>query len=250
MKSPARTRRPRVTEAEATPRRWTITIPRWYPATVNRLLRNRWQAARLKRDDRMMVAGYAMLAGIPKATGKRRVSIEVRVPNASRAPDPDNLLKSGLDAIVKAGLLIDDRAEWCELGTVSVAKGPHATTIVIEGLDEPEGGRAIVNARTQEKPLTLAELAERWGCTTETVLDRVRTRGVPFVWLGRGEPRLTEAGRKFLVFRRAAIEEWERANERVWPKADEPPVPSALPAAGWDGIDRLGGRRRRRSPGA
>lgn len=100
----------------------------------------------------------------------------------------------------------------------------------------------------KERPLSLAELAERWGCTTETVLDRVRSRGVPFVWLGLGEPKLTSAGRKFLVFRLAAIEEWERANERVWPAvgASGPVEPHPAPVRGWDGVSRLGGRGARK----
>ena len=95
---------------------------------------------------------------------------------------------------------------------------------------------------------TAADLAERWGCSSETVLDRVRTKGVPFVWLGPREPRLTEAGQKFIRFRPAAVEAWEARQECVWaPCRPEPEGAVQAPrapaiATGTDGKVRLGGR--------
>lgn len=100
---------------------------------------------------------------------------------------------------------------------------------------------------------TPADLAERWGCEVSTAMDRVRTKGVPFVWLGRGEARLAGAGQKFVRFRPEAVAAWEAAQEAVWMaveaarvregrgEADRPsPV---VVAPGWDGKRRLGGKR-------
>jgi hypothetical protein len=74
-----------------------------------------------------------------------------------------------------------------------------------------------------DKLLTIADLAVRWGCKPETAMDKVRDKGVPFVWLGRGEPRLKAAGQKFIRFRPEAIAAFERAQEHVWAE----PAPSA-----------------------
>jgi hypothetical protein len=68
--------------------------------------------------------------------------------------------------------------------------------------------------------ITAAQLAERWSCSIDVVYDRVRTKGVPFVWLGRGEPKLSQAGRKHMVFRFADIEDWEASQVHVWPSPD------------------------------
>lgn len=110
--------------------------------------------------------------------------------------------------------------------------------------------------------LTIADLAERWACSAGTVMDRVRDRGVPFVWLGReASPNLHARGQKAIRFRPEAIESWERSQERACdePKAVAPasrprprrgrdsgsreappavPMSPFLAAQGWDGIDR------------
>src|SRR5690349_16588440 len=104
---------------------WTITTHRiavegWRPALVNELVGVHWaKAAKFKRLDRQMIAVYAHKAGIPRATGRRRVSLEIAGPWRGRTPDPDNCWKSVLDACVAAGLLLDDTASKVEMGPVT-----------------------------------------------------------------------------------------------------------------------------------
>jgi Holliday junction resolvase RusA-like endonuclease len=112
-----------------------MVIPDWRPATLNELMSNRFRAARLKKADRKIIAGYARLAGTPKATGKRRVSVEVTRSGRMKEIDPDGIWKSLNDALVHAGLLVDDNSRLCELGTFTQPKGDRKSTrIILEDL--------------------------------------------------------------------------------------------------------------------
>lgn len=64
--------------------------------------------------------------------------------------------------------------------------------------------------------LTIDDLARAWNVTTPTAWEIVRTRGVPFVWLGAGEPDLTRRGRKPAYFLASAVAAWEQRQTRVW----------------------------------
>ena len=110
-----------------------ITIPRWHPATVNQLLRSVKGRIRLKKTDRELIGWYARCARITRATGRRRVSLEITLGPRQRASDPDAYWKSLLDALVQAGLLIDDTRQHVELGSVEFNRGPeHQTVILLE----------------------------------------------------------------------------------------------------------------------
>lgn len=71
--------------------------------------------------------------------------------------------------------------------------------------------------------LTIDDLAASWHCSTATAWEIVRTRGVPFVWLGPGEPDLARRGRKPVVFRGEDVAAWERGQTRVWEPGDTTP---------------------------
>jgi Holliday junction resolvase RusA-like endonuclease len=115
-----------------------LHVPGWRPATVNELLRSVAGRIRLKKSDREMVATYARLQGIPLATVKRRVSLCVTLGPRERGPDPDGLWKSLLDALVHAGLLLDDNCQGVELGAVEFVRGQaRATAVALEDLDFP-----------------------------------------------------------------------------------------------------------------
>lgn len=117
--------------------RWVLEIPRWRPATLNELTKrgNHWSAARLKKRDREMVAGYAAKLGLPPATTKRRVTmLQVRA-GKQRPIDDDNAWKSVLDALVQCRLLVDDKPEWLERMPLEQEKGPRKLTrITLEDL--------------------------------------------------------------------------------------------------------------------
>jgi hypothetical protein len=66
----------------------------------------------LKKADRQLVGGYALAQRIPRAAGRRRVSLVITLAPGRRAPDPDVVWKSLLDALTACGLLVDDSARW------------------------------------------------------------------------------------------------------------------------------------------
>lgn len=108
-----------------------ITIPNWRPMSDNVYCKGHWSIRyRKKKEDAEFVSAYATQSNIPKAETKRRVSVEVIV-SKGRTPDPTNILKSLMDALVSCKLLVDDNAEWSELGGVLVKKGADARTIII-----------------------------------------------------------------------------------------------------------------------
>ena len=114
-----------------------ITIPNWRPAALNTLMRSHWSTpGKLKKSDAAMIAGYALQAGIPKATGKRRVSLEITLTGRQRQVDPDSYQKSTLDGLVKCGQLLDDNAASVEWGCVWYSRiGEAGTTIILTDMD-------------------------------------------------------------------------------------------------------------------
>lgn len=121
---------------------WTIdtthrlVIDQWRPVFANELLKAHWgTAAKRKRIDRQMVQVHALRDGIPRATGRRRVRLTIAGP-WRRPPDPDAPLKSTLDALTAAGLLIDDSARWCQFDPPEFVRAPEfSTTIELTDLD-------------------------------------------------------------------------------------------------------------------
>src|SRR5208337_5025788 len=93
----------------------TLVIPNWTPSRLNELMRNRWRCAELKRQDTTFVIAYSRIQGIPKATGKRRVTLEITFGKGTRAGDPDAYNKSLLDALVNASLLVSDTCYGVEV---------------------------------------------------------------------------------------------------------------------------------------
>lgn len=108
----------------------TLIVDGWQPARLNDLLGHWSRRARLKRADRDVIAAYARLAGVPSARGRRRVSLLITLAPRQRAPDPDSLWKSTLDALVRCGLLLDDDRFGVELGPVTFDRGPARQTAI------------------------------------------------------------------------------------------------------------------------
>jgi hypothetical protein len=119
----------------------TLTIPNWRPVRLNVLLKaHHYTKTRLKRADAEMVALYALKLRIPEAKCRRRVDLHL-VPGAGQSEcDADAFWKSGLDALTRAGLLVDDRPKWCLHGKVtqgSRAKdGPPRTVFTLTDLED------------------------------------------------------------------------------------------------------------------
>ncbi len=114
----------------------TLTVPDWLPCPLNDLLRMHWaKRNRVLRIEAEFVAGYARLQHIPRARGKRRVSLRMVLQGQDKVRDADGCWKGILDHLVKARLLIDDSVEFVELGNVTFECGERrATAIVLEDI--------------------------------------------------------------------------------------------------------------------
>jgi hypothetical protein len=109
----------------------TLSLAGFRPPSLNRLLRMHWAARlRLGRQVKQLVGLERLAQGLPKAGGRRRVSVLVEVAGPGGLPDPDGTLKLLLDALVACGLLIDDSARWCECAPPAVRRGEATRTVV------------------------------------------------------------------------------------------------------------------------
>lgn len=113
---------------------WVIWMPGWIPVSLNRLLYRHWaSASRAKRAAMAAVVAACVDCRVPAATGRRRVSIVVGLPDRRHRPDVDNLPKAVLDGLTACGALVDDSDDWCEQTAVRIAYGvDKGTTITLE----------------------------------------------------------------------------------------------------------------------
>lgn len=129
----------------------TLTIPNWLPPRLNQVRGRHWYAeAKLKKEAIAFIVFYARLCGVPPARGRRRVSLRIVLGPRRRQPDRDAYDKMLLDALCRAGLLLDDSDRGL-VGRVDIQfrRGPNCeTTITIE---EAEAETPLPSA---EKSLT------------------------------------------------------------------------------------------------
>jgi hypothetical protein len=106
---------------------YSEAIPNYQPTPLNKLLSCHWaKRGRLKRSDYQIIGHY--LGHIPKATGKRRVTVTITLAPRQRAGDPDSYLKVLGDALVNAEILLDDNRQWVEWAPVEFVRGPGSQT--------------------------------------------------------------------------------------------------------------------------
>jgi len=107
----------------------TLTIEAWRPTSLNVSLRKHHHArAASLRKLADLIAVEAYRQTIPKAAGRRRVSLRVTLSGRQKPLDGDNAWKQLLDALTRCGLLVDDSAAWCELGPVAFERGDATRT--------------------------------------------------------------------------------------------------------------------------
>ena len=113
-------------------------IPHWHPTPLNRLFGSHWAtASRMKKADAAIIAIYCR--AIPKATGKRRLSVEIVLKPKQRRCDPDAYHKSLCDALVKAKCLVNDSSHYVELSPVQYERGTDrewGTKLTLENICE------------------------------------------------------------------------------------------------------------------
>ena len=137
-----------------------LRIDRWQPATVNKLINAHWATAgRLKRVDKNIISHYCQHNRIPKAQGPRQVSLTITLAPRQRAGDPDAYWKSILDALVHAGMLVDDNRQYVRIGPVTFERGAErATLIELVDLDpEPTEAELKRAAKKIERELGITE---------------------------------------------------------------------------------------------
>ena len=120
------------------PGRWVVTLLHYWPPTLNSLIGRDWTVVHgIKKRDKERVAGELAVAGVPVATGKRRVSLRIVLGPKQKAPDPDAFWKCLLDSLVACGRLTTDSRFGVELGPVSFERGKdRATILTLEDITE------------------------------------------------------------------------------------------------------------------
>ncbi len=111
---------------------WTMTVPQWTPALLNDVMGKHWQRAhKIKRKQAEMLAVYARLQDVPRATGKRKLSVTCYGWPTGRIPDQDAIWKLLLDSLVRAQLLTDDGPSGLEgAATVEFVRSEKKQTIL------------------------------------------------------------------------------------------------------------------------
>jgi Holliday junction resolvase RusA-like endonuclease len=117
---------------------WVVEIINYRPASDNESKKGVKAWHRAKKRDRQVVFDL-VCPFVPRATGRRRVALLVEKASRRGMVDGPNLNKSLNDALVQAGLLIDDSPDWAEIANpaVAIVKGlevPVRSTITIEDL--------------------------------------------------------------------------------------------------------------------
>lgn len=113
------------------PVRYVVTILHYHPVPLNALIGRSWQVVhRMKQFDAERIAGEMLVAGVPKATGKRRLTLRIVLGPRQRSPDPDAFWKVLLDSLVACGRLMDDNRQGVELMPVEVERGKAKATIL------------------------------------------------------------------------------------------------------------------------
>lgn len=110
----------------------TLTIPDWTPPTSNQWYGKSWRVRyKLGQDAKSFVWLYAAKQRIVKASGRRRVSLEVHGWAKGKTPDLDAFDKLLLDALTHYGLLTDDSPEGLEgRMEVTIVRSKERKTII------------------------------------------------------------------------------------------------------------------------
>lgn len=111
-----------------------LWLPGFLPVSTNEDRGHHWSVkARIAKAVRNVVAFHAKRQGLCRATTPRSVGLRLVLPKGQRGCDKDNLKKSLWDALVHAGLLVNDSPRWCHEGPIEYVRhgGALRETFVI-----------------------------------------------------------------------------------------------------------------------
>ena len=114
---------------------YTVHLDDWHPTTLNELIRLRhWgQRKRRKEADMAHLMVACQNARIPKAKGKRRLSLVWHLPKGGKRRDEDNVFKTLNDCLVVLGMLKNDSPVWLERGGIEYRReGRKGLTVILE----------------------------------------------------------------------------------------------------------------------
>lgn len=116
------------------PQTWHVTLPEFKVPSLNVLLSLPWyRRKKLKQGVYGFVAHYGK--HVLPAVGKRRVFITIIRTGRAKEMDADNCKKILLDALVKCGILGDDKPAWVECpDPIQLRGGGNETHLEIEEL--------------------------------------------------------------------------------------------------------------------
>jgi Holliday junction resolvase RusA-like endonuclease len=101
---------------------------------------SRFRYARDRDSWQWEFRSFRLLRKIPRATGKRRLTLTRFYDGRQREMDVDNLstgAKLVVDALVREGLLVDDRREFAEVHYKQARQAPRGTGVLLEELTTP-----------------------------------------------------------------------------------------------------------------
>lgn len=112
-KMPGAKTRELILPASGKPGPWSVLIPKWHPLLDNKMMyKNHHVVKRLKQADVRRLFFELLAAGVPRATGKRRLTLTLTYRRGQIHCDPFAPFKSLNDALTKIGAWKDDNREW------------------------------------------------------------------------------------------------------------------------------------------
>jgi hypothetical protein len=117
---------------------WEITIMKWHPTGLNKLICSHWTTARkLKLADQRRLYAELLCARVPRAENvKRRLTMTLIYRGDVSQVDDDNAWKSIKDGLTHIGGWVDDNPRWSETAPLQrdTAKTYRATILRLEDI--------------------------------------------------------------------------------------------------------------------
>src|ERR1700688_2167962 len=106
-----------------------LRIEDWHPTPLNKLMGCHWgTASKRKNSDYLVIKEAALRWEMRRSSAYRKVKLTIYLRPRQRACDPDAYLKSLLDALVNAALIVDDSRTHGSLEPVEFVRSDRMAT--------------------------------------------------------------------------------------------------------------------------